>query len=247
MANLIFRESTTATIPASTSLKGSPLSNLEIDGNFRSINAHLATHDTNISTITYDLSVAVGNITTINNTKPSNTGTGASGTWGINITGNAATVTGGVYTTGNQTIAGTKTFSSTISGSITGNAATVTGGVYTTGNQTIAGAKSFTDTGNRFGAAYIGQNDAYLYESSTNAVTIRTGAVGSYKYSVFAADGSLTVPGSIIGSGSSITSLNASNLSSGTVPAARLAYASNTDKGAVRMNVVGTTLYIWNS
>ena len=45
---------------------------------------------------------------------PSNTGTGASGTWAINVTGNAATVTNGVYTTGNQTIAGTKTFSSGI-------------------------------------------------------------------------------------------------------------------------------------
>lgn len=36
--------------------------------------------------------------------------------------GNAASVTNGVYTTGNQTIGGTKTFSSTISGSIDGNA-----------------------------------------------------------------------------------------------------------------------------
>jgi hypothetical protein len=36
---------------------------------------------------------------------PSLTGTGASGNWGINITGNAATVTNGLYTTGGQTIA----------------------------------------------------------------------------------------------------------------------------------------------
>jgi hypothetical protein len=53
---------------------------------------------------------------------PSPTGTGASGTWGINITGNAATassassattagsVTNGVYTISDQTIGGTKTF-----------------------------------------------------------------------------------------------------------------------------------------
>jgi hypothetical protein len=34
----------------------------------------------------------------------------ASGTWGINITGNAGTVTNGVYTTGDQTITGTKIF-----------------------------------------------------------------------------------------------------------------------------------------
>lgn len=57
---------------------------------------------------------------------PSTTGTGASGTWGINISGNAATatnatnannataVTNGVYTTGNQTIGGTKTFTNGI-------------------------------------------------------------------------------------------------------------------------------------
>jgi len=45
---------------------------------------------------------------------PSPTGTGASGDWGINVTGNAATVTNGVYTTGNQTIGGTKTFTNGI-------------------------------------------------------------------------------------------------------------------------------------
>ena len=66
--------------------------------------------------------------------------------YAINISGNAATVTGGVYTSGAQTIAGTKTFSSTISGSIDGNAATVTNGVYTAGAQTIAGVKTFSST-----------------------------------------------------------------------------------------------------
>jgi hypothetical protein len=39
-----------------------------------------------------------------------------------------------VKLTGDQTIAGTKTFSSTISGSITGNAGTATNGVVTTGS-----------------------------------------------------------------------------------------------------------------
>jgi hypothetical protein len=47
---------------------------------------------------------------------------------------------------GNQTINGTKTFSSAIDGSINGNAATVTDGVYTTGNQTIGGTKTFSST-----------------------------------------------------------------------------------------------------
>ena len=53
-------------------------------------------------------------------------------------------MTNGVYTAGDQTIAGTKTFSTTIAGSINGNAATVTNGVYTAGDQTIAGTKTFS-------------------------------------------------------------------------------------------------------
>ena len=55
------------------------------------------------------------------------------------ITGNAGTVTNGVYTVGDQTIAGIKTFSSTIAGSITGNAATVTTNANLTGVVTSVG------------------------------------------------------------------------------------------------------------
>lgn len=75
--------------------------------------------------------------------------TDLSSLYAINISGNAATatnastVTNGVYTVGDQTIAGVKTFSSTIQGNISGNAGTVTNGVYTTGDQTINGVKTF--------------------------------------------------------------------------------------------------------
>lgn len=55
-------------------------------------------------------------------------------------------ITDAVTTSGNQTVGGTKTFSSTITGSITGNAGTVTNGVYTSGNQTIGGTKTFSST-----------------------------------------------------------------------------------------------------
>jgi hypothetical protein len=41
------------------------------------------------------------------------------------VSGNAGTVTNGVYTTGNQTIGGTKTFSSPVAGSVTGSAGSV--------------------------------------------------------------------------------------------------------------------------
>jgi len=49
-----------------------------------------------------------------------------------------------VLLTGNQTVGGTKTFSSAIVGDITGNAGSVTNGVYTVGNQTIGGTKTFS-------------------------------------------------------------------------------------------------------
>lgn len=68
-------------------------------------------------------------------------GTQIATTGWVNSTGNNV-----VHRTGNETIAGTKTFSSTIAGSINGNAATVTNGVYTTGNQTIGGDKTFTSS-----------------------------------------------------------------------------------------------------
>ena len=93
--------------------------------------------------------------------------------YGINISGNAATVTNGVYTTGAQTIAGTKTFSSVISGSIDGNAATVTNGVYIAGNQTIAGTKTFSSTiiGSINGNAATVTNGVYATGDQTIAGT----------------------------------------------------------------------------
>lgn len=41
MANLLYRASTTATVPLSTTAKNAPLTNLEVDGNFKSINDEL--------------------------------------------------------------------------------------------------------------------------------------------------------------------------------------------------------------
>lgn len=46
----------------------------------------------------------------------------------------------------NQTVGGSKTFTSALIASITGNAGSVTNGVYTTGNQTIGGTKTFTSS-----------------------------------------------------------------------------------------------------
>jgi len=68
--------------------------------------------------------------------------------WGNHASAGYALDSAVVKLTGNQTIAGTKTFSSTITGSISGNAGTVTNGVVTTGTysdptwiSTLAGSK----------------------------------------------------------------------------------------------------------
>ena len=71
-----------------------------------------------------------------------------------------------VHNTGNETIGGTKTFSSTISGSISGNAGTVTNGVYTTGTQTISGNKTFSGT-NTFSGSNTVSGSVDLGSSAT--------------------------------------------------------------------------------
>ena len=150
-----------------------------------------------------------------------------------------------VNLTGNQTIAGTKTFSSTISGSIsgsstscTGNAATVTNGVYTTGNQTIAGTKTFSSTihgsinGNADSASKI-----YITADNTatnNSYPIPIASAGGSANRTLFEDDNLTYnpttntlytsvfSGSHSGNGANLTSLNASQLTTGTIPAARV-------------------------
>ena len=77
---------------------------------------------------------------------PSTSGTNATGTWDISVTGNAATVTNGVYTTGDQTIGGNKTFSNTISGSIDGNANTATSATSATTATNVSGGTASVTT-----------------------------------------------------------------------------------------------------
>jgi hypothetical protein len=54
--------------------------------------------------------------------------------WGNHASAGYAADSAVVHKTGDETIGGTKTFSSTITGSVSGNAGTVTNGVYTTGS-----------------------------------------------------------------------------------------------------------------
>lgn len=110
---------------------------------------------------------------------PTPTGTGANGTWGISISGNSASVTNGVYTVGDQTIGGSKTFSSTIIGNISGNAATssaCTGNSATATNATNAANLvtpnfSVVEEGGKLYFKYQGNNVAVI-DSAGNFTTV---------------------------------------------------------------------------
>ena len=107
--------------------------------------------------------------------------------WGNHALAGYAADSAVVKLTGDQTIAGTKTFSSTISGSISGNAGTVTNGVYTTGDQTIAGTKTFSSNpilsaGTANGVVYlngskVATSGSALTFDGTNFATTGSGTV----------------------------------------------------------------------
>lgn len=108
-ANITYRFSLTPTVPASTTVKSSPLTNEEVDGNFKSI---------------------------VNDIASLRTGSGVSGTWSISISGNAATATsattastvttiptlsGDVTNTGNSvTVSNAAVFSKVLTGYVSG-------------------------------------------------------------------------------------------------------------------------------
>lgn len=49
--------------------------------------------------------------------------------------------------------------------------------------------------------------------------------------------GDLTVNGTIVGTGTALTNLNANSLTSGTISDLRLPYATSSNKGAIRINI----------
>ena len=101
---------------------------------------------------------------------PSTTGTGASGTWGISVTGNAGTVTNGVYTTGSYSNPAwiTSILGSIVSGNISGNAANVTG--------TVAASNGGTGiSGTLTGISYMNGTSAHTAATAAQIVS----AIGS--------------------------------------------------------------------
>ena len=101
------------------------------------------------------------------------------------ITGNAGTVTNGVYTVGDQTIEGTKTFSSTIVGSVSGNAATVTTNANLTGPVTSVGNATAIANGAITNAMLANGAVANLSGTNTGDQTTITGNAGTVTNGVY--------------------------------------------------------------
>ena len=126
---------------------------------------------------------------------PSPTGTGASGTWGINISGNAATVTNGITTSNISSYAPGLTgsgASGTWGINISGNAATVTNGITTSNISSYAPGLTGSGASGTWGINISG-NAA----TATTATTASNGGVTSVSagngISVSSTTGAVTV------------------------------------------------------
>ena len=197
---------TTATA-ALGALGGAPLASPTFTGTPKAPEPDVNSNGTQIATTAFVLSKVSSGIQTAN--APTKTGGGASGTWGIGITGNATTAT--------------------TAATCTGNAGSVTNGVYTTGNQTIDGIKTFEKVVRLSDAGIMFNSDANKntgFKWSTEGaidITVNNKVGGSFKNTgwngnvVGNVDGNVTgyLTGSISGSSASCSgnSATATNLS----------------------------------
>jgi len=143
---------------------------------------------------------------------PSTTGSGASGTWGINITGNSATVTNGVYTTGSYS---NPSWITSILGSIVSGA--------------VASATTATNVAG-------GATGSLLYQSGASTTTSL--ALGTTNYVLTAgATAPQYVAQSTLSVGSATTATTATNLAGGA--ASQIPY--QTASGTTAFIANGTT------
>lgn len=217
MANILYRASATPTVPSTTTVKNSPLTNLEVDANFKSLNNEFTTKATNgantditsIGGLTTALTVGQGGTgvkTVTGLVKGNGTGAFTAATPGADYTtGTNALATGVVKNTtgtGALSIAVASDFP-TFNQSTTGNAATVTNGVYTTGDQTITGIKTLASqlkliagspTTPSLTFSSETASDTGLYWSADGVMNVACNGAYAGK---FASGGNLTMVGSV--------------------------------------------------
>lgn len=156
----------------------------------------------------------------------------ASGSWGISITGNAATVTNGVYLTGDQTISGTKVFN-TPSNTFIGTVAQANQGLTVFQPNTSGDAyMTFHITGDYAAFFGLGGAENDLVYGGWSAGATRRRILHSGNYTAWAP--SLTGTGATGTWGISITGDAASV---GSIAASRIVYGDNSTKTTLTSNV----------
>lgn len=205
-ANIIYRASSTPSIPGSTSVKGSGLTNLEIDGNWYSITQDIAGYKD--QTITFTGKTISGSTNTFSNipttalTGTLGVGNGGTGQTSVQAAINAllASVATGTYARGNGTnvvmSAIQATDVPTLNQNTTGTSANVTGIV----------AVANGGTGGANAAAALKS----LYNNSITVISTNTTAVSGNSY-VLTANLTLTLPAAAV-SGDIVEIINRSGV-----------------------------------
>jgi len=204
------------------------------------------TQPTNVSTFTNDSGYITSSAlspyltsSTAASTYAPLTGTGTSGTWGISITGNAATVTNGLYSTGSYSNPTwlTSISGSIVSGNISGNAANVTGTV------AIANGGSGQTTAQAAMNAFAGAvtSGSYLRGNGTNVVmsTIQAADVPTLNQNTTGTAANVTGTVAVANGGTGSTTLTANNVLLGNGTSALQVVAPGTSGNVLTSN--GTT------
>lgn len=204
------------------------------------------TQPTNVSTFTNDSGYITSSAlspyltsSTAASTYAPLTGTGTSGTWGISITGNAATVTNGLYSTGSYSNPTwlTSISGSIVSGNISGNAANVTGTV------AIANGGSGQTTAQAAMNAFAGAvtSGSYLRGNGTNVVmsTIQAADVPTLNQNTTGTAANVTGTVAVANGGTGSTTLTANNVLLGNGTSALQVVAPGTNGNVLTSN--GTT------
>ena len=176
---------------------------------------------------------------------PSTTGTGASGTWGISISGNAATVTNGVYTTGSYSNPSwiTSILGSIISGAVASatTATNIAGGsagaiAYNSGSGATTflnlGTTNYVLTAGSTAPQYVAQSTLSVGSASTatTATNLASGGAGYVPYQSGSGATSFVSAGT---TGQVLTS-NGTSAPTWTTPAGSVSLSDDTTTNATR-------------
>ena len=176
---------------------------------------------------------------------PSTTGTGASGTWGISISGNAATVTNGVYTTGSYSNPSwiTSILGSIVSGAVASatTATNIAGGsagaiAYNSGSGATTflnlGTTNYVLTAGSTAPQYVAQSTLSVGSASTatTATNLASGGAGYVPYQSGSGATSFVSAGT---TGQVLTS-NGTSAPTWTTPAGSVSLSDDTTTNATR-------------